>query len=219
MFRNFGGDGGIVRRIGHHGDAFKIFRRRADHRRSADVNIFDQLLRSKVRLRGSGFEGIEIDHNEIDGRDFVFGCLLAITRIPAPEQNSAMHFRVQSFDSPAEHFGPSSQFGNIAHGNPSLTQQARSAPRRNNLDAERGELPGKFSQSALVINTQQRALHRHKFLRKSPAKRAIVSAMDGIEKRDLIVTNYFHYVRSTICLNCRWQSNLLANLQQASCSA
>ena len=84
-----------------------------------------------------------------------------------------MNFRVQRLHPPAEHLGPSRQIGNIADRDSILAQKTRRAPSRNDLDAERRELPRKISKPALVIHTHQRAFHGHGILRRPAAKRLL----------------------------------------------
>ena len=171
--RDFGGDGGVVGGIGDHGNALEIFCGRANHGRPADVDVLDQILGSQVRLRGGRFKGIEIHDDKIDGRNLVFRGLRAVARLSAPEQNAAMHFRVQRLHAPAQHLRPSGQVGNVAHGDSRFAQQLGRAAGGNDLDPARGQLPHKFRQPALVINTHQRAFHRHRILQRMKGKRLL----------------------------------------------
>ncbi len=94
----------------------------------------------------------------------MLGSLLLIFRVPAPEEQSAMHFRVQRLHASAQHFRPAGEIGNIAHRYARFAQQFGGPARRENFDLQRGEPLRKFHDPRLVENADQRALHPHDFL-------------------------------------------------------
>src|SRR5208283_2032551 len=61
----FGGDAVVVGGVGDHGDAFEIFGGGAEHGGAADVDVFDELFGGEAGFCGGGFEGVEIDDDEI----------------------------------------------------------------------------------------------------------------------------------------------------------
>jgi hypothetical protein len=100
----------------------------------------------------------------------VLRSLRAIARLSPPEQNPAMHLGVQGFYAPTQHFRPSREVRNIAYADSGFAQQLGRAPGGNNLNPTRRQLPHKFRQPTLVINTHQRAINRHRLLRKTLGK-------------------------------------------------
>src|SRR5690348_1259842 len=74
----FSGNAIVVGGIGDDGNAFEIFCGGAKHGWPADVDIFNKLFRGEARLCGSGFKGIEIDDDEIDGSDAMFRRLFLV---------------------------------------------------------------------------------------------------------------------------------------------
>ncbi len=62
-----------------------IFRRAADERRPADVDVLDALVVASTCGDG-GFERVEIDDQQIDRRDAVLGSLRVVLRVAAYRQ-------------------------------------------------------------------------------------------------------------------------------------
>ncbi len=50
-----------------------IFRRRADHGRAADVDLLDGFFRRYSFAGRRGLEGIQVDHDQLESQDAVFG--------------------------------------------------------------------------------------------------------------------------------------------------
>ena len=153
MVVQLGNDCRIIVVVGYHSHALKVFRRRAHHRRAADVDIFDQLVRGHAGCGGRGRKRIEIHDDQIDGLDFIFGNLGTIVRLAALKKNPAVHFGVQCFHPAAEHFRPSGQFGHVANFHTGLAQQFRRPAGGNNFNREGSELPRKIHNASFVVNT------------------------------------------------------------------
>ena len=83
-----------IRCVRHHRHALEILRRRSQHRRSADVNVLDQLCGRQTRFRRRRFKRIEIHRHQIDRRDSVFRSLFLVFRVPPPEEQPSVHFGV-----------------------------------------------------------------------------------------------------------------------------
>src|SRR4029077_635740 len=80
-------------------------------------------------------------------------------------QQPAVHFRVQRLHAPAQHFGPTSKFGDILHCYAFVAQQFCRAAGRENLDLQGREPPGQLHDPGLVEYAQQRPFHSHVSLR------------------------------------------------------
>ena len=83
----------------------KVLSGRADERRPADVDLFDQRVEWQSGIAGCLHKGIEIDRNNVDEADAVTSEGRQIIRPVATRQNAAMHRRVQRLHAPVEHFG------------------------------------------------------------------------------------------------------------------
>ena len=132
-----------------------VLARRADHRRTADVDVFDGVGNGRV-LTGDGlFERVEIDDEQVDRVDAVFfhdGLVDA-----AAAEQAAVDNRMQGFYSSVHDFrkpGPVGDFHDLEAG---LAQLPASAARGQDLDAEIGETLDEWNQATLVRNTDERA--------------------------------------------------------------
>ena len=134
----------IVRGIGHHGHTLEILRRRANHRRPADVDILDQLLDGEVRPRRRGLERIQVHHHQVHRGDAVLLSLFAVFGSSAAKQNAAVHLRVQRFHAAAQHLRPAGQVRDVAYRDAGVAQQLRRASRRNNLHSRARQSLRKF---------------------------------------------------------------------------
>ena len=97
---------GIVTGVGHHGDKAVVFRRSPDHRRTADINVFD--AGRVIAALGHGFfKRVQIDDQQVDRVDPMGGHCQKMLIIIAQRQKPAMHIRMQRLDPPVHHFGKS----------------------------------------------------------------------------------------------------------------
>ncbi len=94
----------IVGRIHDHQDIVVVFGCRAQHRRTADIDIFNGLFEGTVRLCDRRFERIEIDHDHVDGPDPLLLHLLDMGRNRTASKQAAMNLGVQCFDAAVENF-------------------------------------------------------------------------------------------------------------------
>ena len=110
---NFFQNASILRRVGRNGRESVVFRRRANQRRSADVDLFNRLSHRNVRL-GNGFlERIEVNHDQLECQNAVFFQTLHVRRVVVPTQNSAEYFRVKRLQTPVHHLRESGIGGNF----------------------------------------------------------------------------------------------------------
>src|SRR5215831_1009941 len=151
----FIGDRRVIIGIDDHGDVVMILGRRADHRRAADVYVFDRLLHRHVGFLNSLAERIEVDDNQVDRLYAMFAHLRAMLLVRADAEDSAMNFRMKSLDAAVEHFRKAGEVRNVTRLDSVLAQQLRGAACRNDLDAASGELPRKFDQSPLVRDADE----------------------------------------------------------------
>ena len=149
----------VGRRIDHHRDIGVVLRGRADHRRSANVDVLDRLFERHARFADRLQKGIEVDDHQVDRQDSVLVHSSPVLGVRSNPEQSAVHARVQRLDPPIEHLRKSRQLGDVAHGQSVLPEEARRPPCRDQLDAVRRQPPGEVDQSRLVRDAQQRPLH------------------------------------------------------------
>ena len=106
----FFGHARVVGRIADHRHVPEILRRRPQHRRPADIDVFDQFLGLQVFFRrGRLKRDKDSPPPDQSARCRASSACPRSSAIAAPKQNSAMHFRMQSLHASAEHLRPSSQ--------------------------------------------------------------------------------------------------------------
>lgn len=131
-----------------------ILGRGADHRRPADVDIFDAFDEICTFLHRR-FERIEIDHQKIDRCDAMRLHGAFMLGIASDREQSPMHLRMQGFDPAVHHFRKAGQVGNVCYLQPRRGNRLGGAAGGDELDAVGGEGAGKFDQSGLVGNGKQ----------------------------------------------------------------
>ena len=94
FFFQFGKHLTVIGRIHNNRDTFMVFSRRADHCRTADIDIFDRVFKSAIRFGHRCFKRIEIDNDDIDGIDIVIGQSLHVFRIGTTGQDAGMNLRI-----------------------------------------------------------------------------------------------------------------------------
>src|SRR6184192_2165946 len=145
--------------------AFEIFRRRAQHGGTADVDVLDELFGSQSRLSGCRLERVKVHYHKIDRSDAVFLRLLLILRMFPPKEQAAVHLWMQRFHASAKHFGPAGEVGNIAHRDAVFAQELCGSAGRKNFDLPSRKTFGKVDDSSFVKNTEERPLYCHESLR------------------------------------------------------
>ena len=159
MFGHLSHDSGVVRRVGDNRDVGVVLRRRANHRRAADVDVLD--TRGGIGASGDGFfERIEIDDDEVDVLDAVRGHRLDVRGGVAQRQDAAVHLRVQRLHPSVHHLGKVGVVGDLANRDTGPGQRPRRAAGRNNLDAQAIEEVAKFHKAGLIGDGNQRAPDR-----------------------------------------------------------
>src|SRR5207237_10584495 len=72
-FRHLGGNRFVIGGRRDNGNIVKILRRRANHRRPADINVLDQFFELHAGLGGSLLKRVQINDDHVNRRDAVFG--------------------------------------------------------------------------------------------------------------------------------------------------
>ena len=92
-----------MRGFRQHRDMGVVLGGTADHRRSADIYVFDALIESGT-LRDRCLKRVEIDRHQINRRNPMRFHLRQMLCQIAPAQNAAMHLRHERFHAAIQNF-------------------------------------------------------------------------------------------------------------------
>ena len=112
----FFNDGGVLRCIGEHCHVFPVLGCTAHHGRAANVNVLNGVFQSTAWLGHSGFEGVQIDDEQIDGLNAVLFQSGHVLGHIAPCQQAAVNFGMQCFDTAIQHFWKLCELCHFGHG-------------------------------------------------------------------------------------------------------
>ena len=136
-------------------DITMILRCGANHRRAADINVLYRILQRAIGSRNGGFEGIQIDHHEIDWRDVMCGHDVVVGATSA--QDPTVDFWVQGFDPAVHHFGKAGVIGDLDDVDAFFAEQSTGAAGRENLDTAMGQCLCKLDDAGFIGDADQRA--------------------------------------------------------------
>ncbi|MNS60777.1 hypothetical protein D3C72_937880 [compost metagenome] len=144
---------GVLRRVGSHRHAGEVLGRRAQHRRTADVDVLHRIGQGAVGLGGDRFERIQVQHQQIDGADAVLGHHGVIQAGTA--QQAAVHHRMQGLDPAIHHFREASDLGHVLHGQARIADRLGGTAGGQQLNAACSQRGGQFDQAGLVGNGKE----------------------------------------------------------------
>ncbi len=150
----------VVRGVDHHRDAAEVLGRRPHHRRAADVDLLDHLVKRGLGVGGGLAERVEIDDHQVDAVDLVRGELLGMRRVRAAGQDAGVDARMQRLDAAVEDLGETGHVGDGHRRDAELAQVGEGAAGRDDLDAEAAKPLGQLGQAALIGNGNQCAMRR-----------------------------------------------------------
>ncbi len=111
----------IIGGIGDDGDKGVVLCRAPHHRRSADIDILDNLVAACALGYGGG-KGIEIDDHQIDRANLMLLHRRCMFGIIAHREQAAMDLWVQRLHPPVHHFGKAGQLADVHHLQPGIAQ-------------------------------------------------------------------------------------------------
>ena len=153
----FFGEGGIVGDTGDDGNVFEVLRSRANHGRTADVDVLYKVTEGYAGLGGCFFEGVEIDHNHIDGLDFVSRDSGFMFGIAADVEQSPMDSGMQRLYAAIEHFREAGEVADVFDGETGFAQRARGTASGDELNTMTGKRFGEIDEPGFVCHAEQRA--------------------------------------------------------------
>ena len=133
---DFRDDRGVVGRVGDDGHERVIFCRRTQHRRSANIDVFDRFFEGHVFLGDRLLKRVEVDAHEVDRIERVFLHRRHVLRIVAQMQQPGMHPRMQGFHPAVEHLGKTREVGHIPDRHPRRGQRLGGPAGGENFNAQ-----------------------------------------------------------------------------------
>ena len=148
----------IIRRVHHHIYKRMVLGRRTDHRRTANIDVFDTGVIIGT-LRHRRLERIKVYHQQVDRPDTVFVHRHQVIFIIPQRQQPAMDHWVQRFHAAIHHLGKTRQLGHIPNLQPRVSQAARGAARADQFHAMLGQRLTQFDQAGFVGYGKQGPAH------------------------------------------------------------
>ena len=112
----------VIGGVGHDRHEAVVLRRAAQHRRAADVDVFNRFLQRHVRF-GDGFaERIQVDHEQVDGLNIVFARLPLVPGVVTQMEQAAVDARMERLDAARKNLGKPGKIRQVAHGDASVAQ-------------------------------------------------------------------------------------------------
>jgi hypothetical protein len=139
----------------------EVLRRRAKHRRAADVDHLDGLLLADVLAAGDLSERVEVHADEVERLDPVLLERLDIRLDVAPREDRAMNLRMQGLHPSTEHLGDVGEGVHRRDGEPELGDVGGCASTGHELDAELDEAGREPVEARLVEDGDERPPHGH----------------------------------------------------------
>ena len=139
-----------------------VLGRCSHHCRAADINILDGIFQRAVGFCDGGCEGVEVDHDHVDGGDTVF-CHHAVILASATEY-AAVHFGVQGFYPAIHHFGETGVVRHLGDLQPGFLQQAIGAAGGEQFYAHLTQRRGEFGDTRFVRDTDQGAIDLYEIM-------------------------------------------------------
>src|SRR6185503_796796 len=154
-------DGLVVLRAADRDDVRVVLRRRTEQSGAADVDLLDRILPGDVEAADRALEGVEVHADEVDRRDLVRAELRHVLGQVASREDAAVHSRVERDDAVAEKVAEARHVRERRHGDALVGEELRRAARREELDAEPGELARESGEAGLVVDREQGTADRH----------------------------------------------------------
>ena len=142
---------------GHDRREREVLRRRADHRRPADVDVLDHLVLGRTAAGGGPLERVEVHAHEVDELDALLLGGEHVVGVVAQREQPGVELRVQRLDAAAHDLGEAGEVLDRTHLEARLRELAGGAAGRDQLDAELRQPAGEIGDPPLVGHRQQRA--------------------------------------------------------------
>ena len=151
-----GQDRVVALRAHHHRDRVMVLRRRADHRRAADVDVLDGLRLGDIGSRDRRLERVEVHAHEVDRLDPLGLERRHVLRVVALREQRRVEPRVEGLDATAEDLLLARELGDVGDPQPGVADRRGGATGRQQLDPHLAQPPREIDHAGLVRDRDQR---------------------------------------------------------------
>ena len=135
-----------------------IFGGGTQHGGTTDINVLDGLFKGTIGFGDSGFEWIEIDHEDVNGADRMLLHVGNVLEVAATAQQSTVDFGMQRLDPPVQNFWRTGIGCHIGDGEAGVPQDLRGAAGGEDFRAQGCQPSGQVYDSRLIRDADQCAL-------------------------------------------------------------
>lgn len=147
-------DVGVPRGAGDDGHRRVVLRRRAHHRRAADVDLLDALVG-----RGAGRDGlteqVQVDDDQVERLDAQLGQLPLVVLQAQVGEDAGVHARVQRLDAAVQALGEAGQLLDLGDRDPGGGDTAGGGPGGDELHAGLVQPTGELLETGLVVDADK----------------------------------------------------------------
>ena len=151
--------GPVVGRIDHHRHVGVVLGGRAQHRRPPDIDILDRLVEGAARFADRRFEGIEVDHHHVDGRNSLLRHFGDVLRVRAPAEQTAVDFGMERLDPPVQNLRRARVRRHVGDRHAGVPQGLRGPAGGKDFVALPRQSLRKLDDAGLLRHADQRPLH------------------------------------------------------------
>jgi hypothetical protein len=149
----------VVTGVADHGDALVVLGGTAQHRRTADVDVLDDVGARRTGLPHRLAEAVEVDAQHVDRVDAVLDHRRAVAGVVAATEQPAVHLRMQGLEPPVHQLGEARVVGDLGRVDVGVEQGAPRAAGRQQAEPQLLQPTRELDDALLVGDREQRASH------------------------------------------------------------
>ena len=124
----------IIGRVDDDEHAAEVLRRGAHERRSADIDLLDERVEGRRRIRSRPDERVEVDDHDVHQAQAVALEGREVVRAIAPREDPCVQGRVQRLDTPVHHLGKAGHGRHAGHRQAGVGERTGGAPGRDQFE-------------------------------------------------------------------------------------
>ena len=164
VLAELGEDSAIVGGVDYDRDVLIVLRRRAEHRRTADVDVLDGFGSGDAGLQDSLLERVEVYRDNVDRGDAELFELRHVLGVRADGEDSGVNHRVKGLDTTVKTLREAGDIRNLSDRDARRVDDLEGSAGRENLVAKVGEPACEFLDAGLVGETDYCAFFHFDYL-------------------------------------------------------